>query len=99
MNSDYEFELSMLKSARELKQIEEHNYKRIYEMLMDSDGEDLDQLLIINAELIGALTDHKRQKISERLVIGAQKIEGTKDPKEKARLMVHYNNLLKELTA
>jgi hypothetical protein len=99
MSPDYEFELTMLKSAKELNQIDELSYKRIYEMLMESDGECLDRLETINDELAKALADHKRQKISDRLVIGAEKIEATEDPKEKARLMVHYNNLLKELTA
>lgn len=99
MNEDYEFEWSILKGAYEAKQIDELNYKRIYEMLMDSDGECLERLEIINNALIEALADHKRQKINDRLIIGAEKIEATEDPKEKARLMNHYNNLLKELIA
>lgn len=97
MNEDYEFELSLLKSAKD--QISEDDYNRIYEMLMDSDGEDLYRLDMINDELIQALEDFKKQKINDRLVKGAELIESTPDPKERAGLMVHYNNLLKELGA
>ena len=99
MNEDYERSLYLLKSSYEIDQIYEHDYKRIYELFMDADGECLDELKLILYELLDALADHKRSKLSERLVIGAEKIEATEDPKEKARLMVHYNNLLKELGA
>jgi hypothetical protein len=99
MNDDYKFEMSLLESAFELKQIDELSYHRINGMLLDADGECLDRLKIINDELAKALADHKKQKINDRLIIGAEKIEATTDPKERARLMVHYNNLLKELGA
>lgn len=99
MNDDYKFEEVLLESAFNLKQIDESSYYNILVMLKESDGECLDRLEIINDELAKALADHKWQKINDRLVIGAEKIEATTDPKEKARLMVHYNNLLKELTA
>jgi hypothetical protein len=99
MNDDYRFEESLVESAFTLNKIDELNYHRIMGMLQESDGEDLDQLLIINDELGRALEDYRIQKVSDRLVIGAEMIEAAEDPKEKARLMVHYNNLLKELTA
>jgi len=99
INEDYEFSLHLLTSSMELGQLEDHNYQRIYEMFMDSDGECLERLKLILYELLDALADHKRQRISERLVIGAEKIEAAEDPKEKARLMMHYNNLVQELTA
>jgi hypothetical protein len=99
MNQDYEFEWTILKGSLELDKLDEPGYKRIYDMLVDSDGEDLDRLLIINNELIKAFRDYRLLKVSNRLVKGAELIEVTTDPKERARLMVHYNNLLKELTA
>lgn len=95
----YKFTLSLIESAYELKQLDELNYHQLLLMLIDADVEDFKKIKIVNIDLIGAIADHKRQKISERLVIGAEKIEETDDPKEKARLMVHYNNLLKELGA
>jgi CDP-glycerol glycerophosphotransferase (TagB/SpsB family) len=95
----YDFTEHLIKSAYESKELDETNYHRLMGMLLDSEDEDLDELIAINLEYVEALKDHKRQKISERLVIGAEKIEATEDPKEKARLMIHYNNLLKELGA
>lgn len=99
MIEHYEFTLHLIESTYELKELDELNYHRLLGILLDSDGDDLEQMRLLNIDLIECLIDNKRQKISERLVIGAEKIEATEDPKEKARLMIHYNNLLKELGA
>jgi hypothetical protein len=99
MNEDYVRQLDLLTMARDQKLISQLDYLRIYEMLLDSDGEDYFVLEVINDDLIATMESHKKQILCDRLVIGSEKIEATDDPKEKARLMVHYNNLLKELTA
>lgn len=85
----------MIDSAFKAKKLKESSYKRLKGMIKDSDGEDYYRLEVINNDFIQAL----KERLSERLIIGAEKIEATTDPKEKARLMNHYNNLLKELSA
>lgn len=99
IHDDHKFTFSLINDCRDAKAISEDDYFRLIEMLLETENEDFDMIILINNELIKALADCKRQKISARLVIGAEKIEGTEDPKERARLMVHYNNLLKELGA
>lgn len=99
MQIDYDRQMWLLNRSLETNLIPETDYQRIFEMLIETDYEDYTRLGIICDDLIQAIADHKKQKISDRLVKGAELIESTPDPKEKARLMVHYNNLLKELGA
>lgn len=97
MNEDYEFEWSILNGAYKAKQIDELNYKRIYEMLMESDGECLERLEIINQELINALADNEIQKINDRLVIGSVKIDIEQDPEKKRQYVAVYDQLYNKM--
>lgn len=97
MNDDYKFEKSLIESAFELNQIDELNYHRVLGMLMESDGECLDRLEIINKELANALADNAIQKINDRLIIGSAKIEIEPDLEKKRQYMAVYDQLYNKM--